>query len=269
MLQFCSEKLRVFQSRIFATNSSIIEFENSVLICDPTWFPDEIQSISDHVNKHFPKKKKYLFISHLDYDHVWGWPLFQDAFVIAPDLEIFKNQAENCVKQWGEWDQGHYVKRAYKPSLPLRIDLALSGDLKFLIDNVEIRFVHLPGHTADSFAAFIPACQILLAGDYLSDVEIPWIGTSAKDYKSSLLKLRDNILSESVNITLVPGHGQVMTNMSAIQEIVENSLKYIDNINQADDDSQAMISSYIATFPFPEASWEIHRQNIDILKLKM
>ena len=65
------------------------------------------------------------------------------------------------------------------------------------------------GHTVDGMAVLVPWASVLIAGDYLSPVEIPWIseGGSASAYLATLARLEP--LLERVE-HVVPGHGAVL-----------------------------------------------------------
>ena len=82
--------------------------------------------------------------------------------------------------------------------MPGRLDLGSDGQ--------ELELHPTPGHTADGTAYLAPWLGVLVCGDYLSPVEIPWISESgsAVTYLETLERLRG--LVQRVQ-TVVPGHG--------------------------------------------------------------
>ena len=78
------------------------------------------------------------------------------------------------------------------------------------------------GHTADGTAFFVPWLGVLVCGDYLSPVEIPWIspGGSAEAYLATLDRLR--ALVERVE-TVVPGHGRPLPPDEALAVLEEDA----------------------------------------------
>ena len=64
---------------------------------------------------------------------------------------------------------------------------------------------HAPGHTA----LWVPAAEVLIAGDMLSDVELPLLEESTPaDYEHALLTLEPSV---ALATRVVPGHGSVAT----------------------------------------------------------
>lgn len=256
----------VFRSRLYMTNSTVVDMGKSVLICDPSWLPDEIIAISEFVQNKYKDYQKYLFISHFDFDHLWGWPVFNDAQIICPDPNIFAEQAINGLMEWIEWDENHYIIRPYKATLPENILLPLTSDEIFMENESDIHFFSVPGHTVDSFAAFLPKLNILLAGDYLSDVEIPWIGTNPEEYAHSL-DVFSRIITEHKPTYVIPGHGDVHHSYRDALKIIEDAQKYINCLIKGKC-PKGFTEKYISSFPFEKASETIHEHNKKISRLK-
>ena len=68
------------------------------------------------------------------------------------------------------------------------------------------------GHTDDGMAVWIPWARVLVAGDYLSPVEIPMIEGSARAYLATLARLEP--LVEQADY-VVPGHGEPLDGVRA------------------------------------------------------
>lgn len=256
-------KITVFQSSLYCTNSSVIDLGDSVLICDPGWLPSEVESIRKYVEINHSGKKQFLFITHFDYDHVWGWQSFGDAEIIAPDISGNKELQHKCIDEWTLWDQEHYITRPYTPALPEMVKYSLSGPLTLRFGSVSIDFFPVPGHTSESYAVCIPEMGVLLAGDYLSDVEIPWIGSSVTDYAHSIGQFI-NIIEKLDPLLVIPGHGNARSSRSELLKQLEEAMWYIDNFNSSDEAMKTAIENYIHTFPFPEASRKIHSENLTV-----
>ena len=74
------------------------------------------------------------------------------------------------------------------------------------IGDEELELHPAPGHTADGMAIWIPWARVLVCGDYISPVEIPWLSEcgSREDYLETLDRLEP--LVEAAE-HVVPGHG--------------------------------------------------------------
>jgi glyoxylase-like metal-dependent hydrolase (beta-lactamase superfamily II) len=264
MQTLLNDQVFVFRSSIYCTNTTVVEFDDAVLVCDPTWFPNEISNIRNFIDQRFSGKQLYLFLSHYDYDHVWGWPIFKDAVIIAPNINQYKEIGQKCLNEWHEWDQKHYVIRNYTPKLP-DTDIELNEKITFEIGKDTVNFFPVSGHTIDSFAAYIPKYNLLLAGDYLSNVELPWIGTNVDDYIKTLQMFKAVIEGKNINI-IIPGHGFPIVNSKEALEIIENGLIYLKHLKIPDEKATAFVSNYLASFPFENSNLEIHLANQNKIK---
>ena len=77
------------------------------------------------------------------------------------------------------------------------------------------------GHTADGMAILIPQAAVLVAGDYLSPVEIPMLspGGSPEAYEASLGRLEGLIARAD---WIVPGHGAPIRRERAVEILTED-----------------------------------------------
>ena len=71
------------------------------------------------------------------------------------------------------------------------------------------------GHTVDGMAIWVPWASVLVCGDYLSPVEIPWISESGSvsAYLATLDRL-EPLVERAEHV--VPGHGAVLDSERAL-----------------------------------------------------
>ena len=100
------------------------------------------------------------------------------------------------------------------------------------IGDAEIELHPADGHTADGMAIWIGWAGTLVAGDYLSPVEIPWIsdGGSRTAYLATLRRLAPLVdAAEHV----VPGHGVVLDGARAAA-ILREDVAYLEALPGAE-----------------------------------
>jgi glyoxylase-like metal-dependent hydrolase (beta-lactamase superfamily II) len=88
------------------------------------------------------------------------------------------------------------------------------------------------GHTIDGMALFDRAEGVLIVGDYVSDVEIPWIHGSLSDYRATLARL--NALVEDAT-TVVPGHGAPHDRDTALR-LLDQDVEYLDRLERGEEE---------------------------------
>lgn len=194
----------IFQSSIWQTNSVVMLNKAANVTVDPAYFPAEIQVIAD-----FAARKrsfsKYVAFTHTDFDHIVGHQPFRDARKIAHE-NIMHCDREGQLLQLKEIDDTYYVRRQVPFEFP-EADITFKDEFTLPLKEDTLLFYHAPGHTADSIFIVSPAKKVLIAGDYLSDLEFPFIYHNSSEYMDTLdLAAR---LTETYDLEfIVPGHGE-------------------------------------------------------------
>jgi len=267
MIAFQQDGLTVFQSALWKTTSSVIETNDLILVVDPTWLPNEVQEIQEHVAHIRNGKDLYLLFTHGDFDHIIGYNAFPDAKVIGS-----KGMQEHPRKQYKldliqSFDNEYYVERPYDIEFPT-IDIVIEKDgQQLVVGDTTITFYLSPGHTHDGLFTIIEPLGIWITGDYLSDFELPYLFDSAKAYLETLQKAEMILDSHSVEI-LVPGHGQATESKSEMKRRIELAQGYLDRLIDAvtRDDAEAILGLE-KEMSFPSNFTKgCHGENVSIIK---
>ena len=193
-------------SRAFQTTCTLVRSGNEAFCVDSPVFPDELDilpAIAEQAG--FPVVG--VLATHGDWDHLLG----RYAFPEAP-LGCAETTAAALISRPGAaqrelraFDDELYVERPGPLSLPGAQSLPVPGHCG--IGEAELELHPADGHTADGMAVWIPWAKVLVAGDYLSPVEIPMISESgsATAYLATLTRL-EPLVEQADHV--VPGHGQ-------------------------------------------------------------
>jgi len=267
MIVFQKDGLTVFQSALWKTSSSVIETNDLILVVDPTWLPNEIKEIQEHVAYIRNGKDLYLLFTHGDFDHIIGYHAFPDAKVIGS-----KGMQEHPRKQYKldliqSFDNEYYVERPYDIEFPT-IDIVIENDgQQLVVGDTKFTFYLSPGHTHDGLFTIIEPFGIWITGDYLSNFELPYLFDSAKAYLETLQKALMILESHSVEI-LVPGHGQVTESKAEMTRRVELAQDYLERLIDAvtRDDAEAILELE-KEMSFPSNFTKgCHEENVAIIK---
>jgi glyoxylase-like metal-dependent hydrolase (beta-lactamase superfamily II) len=89
------------------------------------------------------------------------------------------------------------------------------------IGEAELELHPADGHTADGMAVWVPWAAVLIAGDYLSPVEIPMLSESgsASAYLATLARL-EPLVEQAEHV--VPGHGSPIEGTRALAILRED-----------------------------------------------
>lgn len=225
MITFKNNSIIVFQSSFFKMNSTVFTTEDLVLVVDPGYHPDEIEQIRQYVDTIKRDKPIFLLFTHSDFDHIVGYGAFPDAKTIASKQFAESRFKDKQLKDMVSFDDELYIDRPYRIEYP-KIDYTINYDGEELkIGETLITFFHAFGHTDDGLLAVINDKNLLIAGDYLSDLEFPFVYYRFTEYKKTLNRC-EKIFQSNSDLILVPGHGNVTENPLEIQQRIKASEDY-------------------------------------------
>ncbi|MCF3943743.1 MBL fold metallo-hydrolase [Oceanobacillus alkalisoli] len=262
MIQFQNQHITIFQSALYMTTTAIIQTKKAVIMTDPTWLPKEIETIKHHVDEMIGDRQLYIIYTHSDFDHIIGAGAFPEAKVIATRTLHHNLNKEEVLQEIEAFDQKYYLKRNYKPIYP-SADIIVSQDAQTLqLGEVTLTFYLAPGHTKDSLFTVIEPYGIFLAGDYLSDVEFPFVFSSYKDYVETI-RTAERILEDHLIRVLVPGHGTATQNEDEIISRLYFSKYYLKELSRNND---SLIDVLRNKYTFFDGMKSIHFDNISLAR---
>lgn len=266
LIQYEREYVKVFQSELYLTTSTVVQTKEMVLVVDPNWLPGEVEAIKRYVNTIKGSREVYLLFTHGDFDHIIGYQAFPDAKVIGSAGLQHHSQKEQQLQMIREFDNQHYIIRNYPITFPL-LDIVIHEDgQQLLLGETTLTFYLAPGHTEDGLMTVVEPLGIMIAGDYLSDFELPFIDHSAEAYRQTLEKVGHMYHSHSISL-LVPGHGQATSNHSEMKRRLDLASDYLNRLGTAvlAGDELALHTLY-KEHAFPSTFIEhCHQQNIKII----
>jgi glyoxylase-like metal-dependent hydrolase (beta-lactamase superfamily II) len=163
-----------------------------------------------------------LLCTHGDWDHLLGRAAFPGAALAAAETTAARLRAEPgaAQRELRDFDEEHYVERP-RP-LSLGQVQALEVPCHVGIGDAELDLVPTAGHTADGMAVWAPWARVLVCGDYLSPVEIPWLSeTGSRDAYLATLELLRPYVEEAAFV--VPGHGEPLDAQRALAIMGEDA----------------------------------------------
>ncbi|MER2029149.1 MAG: MBL fold metallo-hydrolase [Solibacillus sp.] len=256
MRQYENKQLTVFQSVLYQTTSAVIKTKQALIVTDPNWLPNEIAEIKAYIESIIEDRKLYIIYTHSDYDHIIAAGAFPNATTIASEAFVKRINKEEILEQIRQFDAQYYIERDY-PIIYPHIDIVIKEDGQAIeLQDITCSFYLSPGHTADGLFTVVEPIGILLAGDYLSDVEFPFI----EDYDAYLATLQkvQTIISDKKVEVVVPGYGTTTNNRDEIQKRIDGSLLYLNNLSDGSIDETKLQKLY----PFYKGLQEMHELNI-------
>ncbi len=253
--------LIVFISRFWQTTCTAVRAVDEGFVIDSPVYPDELEAIPGVLEQAgFPVSG--LLATHADWDHLLGRIAFPEASLGCGESSARRLAAEPgaAQRELREFDEEHYVDDRRPLSLGDIQALPVPGRLALGPDEAghELELHPADGHTPDGTAFNIAWLGVLVCGDYLSPVEIPWIspGGSVGAYLATLERLQP--LVERAE-TIVPGHGRPLTREDAVTVLQEDA-SYLHALRAARENA-----------PLPpgrrtKAQLRIHAENVERMR---
>jgi hydroxyacylglutathione hydrolase len=271
MIVHREETITIFKSRLYETVTTVVQTNDMVLVTDPAWLPDEVAEIRDYVYAGLNGRPLFLLFTHSDYDHIIGYRAFPGAAIIASGAFADKTAAgkSDIVEQIRSFDDEYYLVRDYKIEYPA-VDHRMDGDGRTLsVGGTRLVCYQAPGHNPDGLFTVVEPHGYLIAGDYFSDIEFPYIYHSSPLYEESIRKL-DVILDNHPVGMLITGHGNFTRERPEMLRRQADALLYIQSMRDAvSRGDQEAIDSLITGCLFPRNMRKFHRGNQRLLEQEL
>ncbi len=221
----------VVTSGFWQTNAVALRAGDEAVLIDSPYLPDELDALPSLLaGAGF--EPDGLLATHADFDHLLGRLAFPAMTLGLGESSVERLHREPGAAQRGlrHYDAQFYVTRATPLALGQVQALPVPGSVE--LGERELDLHPAEGHTPDGMAIFDRELGVLAVGDYLSDVEIPWIheGGSVADYRATLARLAPLVEQAA---TVVPGHGAVHERETALR-LLDEDVDYLDALERGE-----------------------------------
>lgn len=223
----------VATSAIWQTNCVVVRGDEETFVVDSPVLPAELEALPALLEQtRFPAPSG-LLATHGDWDHLLGPLAFAGVALGCAQSTVERMRATPGVAQreLRAFDEQHLIERPRPLALGAVQALPVPGRCRLGERELELR--PAVGHTEDGMALWVPWAGVLLAGDYLSSVEIPTLGDASAEpshtwsplesYLATLDRLRPLVKGAE---HVVPGHGPVLDSAGALA-VLEEDLAYL------------------------------------------
>jgi glyoxylase-like metal-dependent hydrolase (beta-lactamase superfamily II) len=222
----------VVTSGFWQTNAVALRAGDEAVLIDSPYLPEELDALPSLLaGAGF--EPDGLLATHADFDHLLGRLAFPALTLGLGESSVERLHREPGAAQRGlrQYDARFYVKRAAPLALGQVQALPVPGSVE--LGERELDLHPAEGHTPDGMAIFDRELGVLVVGDYLSDVEIPWIheGGSVADYRATLARLAPLVERSA---TVVPGHGAVHERETALR-LLDEDVDYLDALERGEE----------------------------------
>lgn len=185
-------------------NSGFIVADSSVIVIDAQMFAPAAKKVLDAIAEITPRPVRTIILTHSDPDHVNGLPAYPQGLAIiaqentGPEMqEALRNPLLNTTSTPPEL-------KDYLPTKTVKSDEAV------VIDGVTLELIHItPAHTDSDLIIYLPAQEVVFAGDILTPEFSKYPGIHLNKHGSSLGWINTMQALIALNAQVyVSGHGE-------------------------------------------------------------
>ncbi|MEA2294386.1 MAG: hypothetical protein QOE86_2025 [Solirubrobacteraceae bacterium] len=242
----------VATSRVYQTTCTLLRNADEAFVVDSVVLPDELELLPT-VAAQAQFSVVGLLATHADWDHVLAPYAFGDGSLgvaesTAARLRDSPGEAQRGLRAF---DEEHYVVRPRPLALAGWQEVPAPGRCE--LGAGELELIATSGHTADGMAIWVPWAKTLVAGDYLSPVEIPMVGHALDAYLDTLARLEPHVAAAD---WVVPGHGEPLDGERALA-ILREDRAYLEALREHGADAPLPLARRTA------AQRRIHAANVE------
>ncbi len=211
MLKEVAEGVLVHESEFIQSNSVVVQGRDGVLLVDPGITGDEMATLANDLHK-LGQPVVAGFSTHPDWDHVLWHANFGDAprYGTARCAASIQDLLSNA-----DWKAR--VAEGLPPEYAEEIPMDLFGLITGLPaetaqvpwDGPKVRIIEHQAHAPGHAALLIEERGVLVAGDMLSDILMPFLDLEAADPLGDYLEALRLFESVAADCAVIPGHGTV------------------------------------------------------------
>jgi glyoxylase-like metal-dependent hydrolase (beta-lactamase superfamily II) len=221
----------VVTSAFWQTNAVALRAGGEAVLIDSPYLPDELDALPSLLaGAGF--EPDGLLATHADFDHLLGRLAFPGKTLGLGEssVERLRREPGSAQRDLRDYDAEFYVQRPVPLALGQVQGLPVPGRVE--LGERELELQPAEGHTVDGMALFDRAQGVLVVGDYLSDVEIPWIsdGGALDEYRATLARLASLVEDAA---TVVPGHGAPHDRETALR-LLDEDADYLDALERGE-----------------------------------
>ena len=212
MLTQIADGVFVSESEFLQSNSVVVRGRDGVLVVDPGLTDEEMTQLADDI-RGMGQRIVAGFATHPDWDHVLWHAALGDAPRYGTAL-CAATMAELLAQPDWPAQVAAGLPPEYADQIPLELFGAITplprGAVRIPWDGPAIRIIEHRAHAKGHAALLVEEGGVLIAGDMLSDILMPFVDVDAdqplEDYLAALGLFEE--VAEEVG-AVVPGHGSV------------------------------------------------------------
>jgi cyclase len=243
-------------------NAGAIILNNFIVVIDSLTYPKQALDFREKIEEKFDLPIKYLFLTHMHGDHVYGMSAFKDLEILGSKA-LLNNMQKKIEENWTQEFFDAWKKQEPEfAEIIADIEIILPQTIfekEYLIEDgdLKIEFYRTGGHSSCSSYAFFPKDKTLFIGDEIGSGY--WIFMSdPTGNPDRWIDSFERILKLDVE-KIIPGHGYIVG-----KDYVKEQLDFMKDlkkvVKEAISEGKKPDDVEVPSYPYePATDWQIPR----------
>lgn len=199
--------IKKFEFNMFPVNCYLLWDKNSkeAAIIDPGCFYEEEKTKLKQFIEANGLTLKHLLNTHLHLDHIFGNPFIYKTYGIKAQAnqldEFWLNQAPAQSRMFGFQLQEEMIP----------LGKHLTENETIAIGNIELKAIHVPGHSPGSLVYYCEKSKIMFSGDVLFQGSIGRADLAGGNFDELISNISNKLFTLPDETVVYPGHGAPTT----------------------------------------------------------
>lgn len=200
-------KVESFTFNAFGEITYVVYDEESrqAAVIDPGMdTPDEEVALDNFIVRN-RLEVKYLVLTHLHIDHVWGVPHIRRQYGVPVTAHNDGGYLGSIIDA-----QAQMFGLRHSPG-KIVIENAVDDGHRLMLGKEELKVFHVPGHSPGGIVLYAPAEGFLIAGDVIFRNSIGRTDLPGGSYRQLVDGIKTKIMTLPPQTVIYPGHGPATT----------------------------------------------------------
>lgn len=200
-------KIQSFEFNAFGEKTYIVYDTSSLeaAVIDPGMETIGEEEMLDGFIEANSLKVKYLILSHLHIDHVWGVPHIKEKYKVPITAHNDGGYLGAII------DAQAQMFGLRKSPGRITIENTVADDDVLKLGEEELVVIHVPGHSPGGIALYAPKEKFIIVGDIIFNNSIGRTDLPGGSYKQLIEGIKSKILTLPPETVIYPGHGPETT----------------------------------------------------------